>query len=195
MAIQTINIGNRVNDGLGDDLRTAFQKVNANFTELSDSITVVARNTGDTGVGIFRDKIGNELRFKKLVASTKIQIEDRPETVVIYSTQPDAFTTINTNSGTVEAEESLEIRIQGASTYTEGLLPSQTGRNISVRKTATGTITIDSVLDLKQILTTMDFGFIEGTFLFPTQLALQSSNIDFGTLENPGALDVDLGSI
>ena len=29
MAIQTINIGNVVNDGLGDDLRTAFQKVNA----------------------------------------------------------------------------------------------------------------------------------------------------------------------
>ena len=27
MTIQTINIGNVVNDGLGDDLRTAFEKV------------------------------------------------------------------------------------------------------------------------------------------------------------------------
>ncbi len=38
MAIQTINLGNVVNDGLGDDLRTAFQKVNANFTELYQAI-------------------------------------------------------------------------------------------------------------------------------------------------------------
>ena len=34
MAIQTINIGQNVNDGTGDDLRTAFDKVNDNFTYL-----------------------------------------------------------------------------------------------------------------------------------------------------------------
>jgi hypothetical protein len=44
MTVQTINIGNVVNDGLGDDLRTAFQKVNANFINLRDSITVTASN-------------------------------------------------------------------------------------------------------------------------------------------------------
>ena len=32
--IQTINLGNYANDGTGDDLRAAFTKVNANFTEL-----------------------------------------------------------------------------------------------------------------------------------------------------------------
>ena len=35
MTIQTINIGNVVNDGLGDNLRSAFQKVNDNFAELT----------------------------------------------------------------------------------------------------------------------------------------------------------------
>lgn len=34
MAKQTINIGNTANDGLGDPLRTAFQKINDNFAEL-----------------------------------------------------------------------------------------------------------------------------------------------------------------
>ena len=34
MAIQTINLGTYANDGTGDDLRTAFQKVNANLIEL-----------------------------------------------------------------------------------------------------------------------------------------------------------------
>ena len=34
MAIQTINIGSSANDGTGDPLRTAFDKVNDNFVEL-----------------------------------------------------------------------------------------------------------------------------------------------------------------
>ena len=34
MAIQTINLGTYSNDGTGDDLRTAFEKVKANFIEL-----------------------------------------------------------------------------------------------------------------------------------------------------------------
>lgn len=38
MALQTINLGTYPNDGTGDDLRTAFQKVNANLTELYSSI-------------------------------------------------------------------------------------------------------------------------------------------------------------
>ena len=34
MAKQTINIGSSANDGTGDPLRTAFDKINDNFTEL-----------------------------------------------------------------------------------------------------------------------------------------------------------------
>lgn len=33
MAIQLINIGSYANDSTGDDLRTAFAKVNANFAQ------------------------------------------------------------------------------------------------------------------------------------------------------------------
>ena len=40
MTITTINIGNNANDGLGDDLRTAFEKVNANFDELYATLAV-----------------------------------------------------------------------------------------------------------------------------------------------------------
>ena len=34
MAQQTINIGSSANDGTGDPLRTAFDKINDNFSEL-----------------------------------------------------------------------------------------------------------------------------------------------------------------
>jgi len=70
--IQTINVGNLVNDGLGDDLRTAFLKVNANFASLNSELTTTASNIGTTGVGIFKEKVGADLQFKKLVAGTKM---------------------------------------------------------------------------------------------------------------------------
>jgi hypothetical protein len=34
MSIQNINVGDTANDRRGDSLRTAFQKINANFIEL-----------------------------------------------------------------------------------------------------------------------------------------------------------------
>ncbi len=39
MALQTINLGTYANDGTGDDLRTAFQKVNANLVELFSTVS------------------------------------------------------------------------------------------------------------------------------------------------------------
>lgn len=38
MSIQTINVGSSPNDGTGDPLRTGFQKVNSNFTNLKSDI-------------------------------------------------------------------------------------------------------------------------------------------------------------
>lgn len=51
MAQQTINIGTTANDGTGDPLRTAFDKVNDNFTELyADDAGDVNSVNGATGV-------------------------------------------------------------------------------------------------------------------------------------------------
>lgn len=53
MAKQTINIGTSANDGTGDPLRTAFDKVNDNFTELynDDAGDVDSVNAG-TGISV-----------------------------------------------------------------------------------------------------------------------------------------------
>ena len=51
MAKQTINIGTVANDGTGDPLRTAFDKVNDNFTELyNDDAGDVNSVTGSGGL-------------------------------------------------------------------------------------------------------------------------------------------------
>lgn len=69
MAIQTINLGNYANDGTGDDLRTAFQKVNANFAELyAEAAISTAVNLG-SGFGIFAQKNGVNLELKSLTST------------------------------------------------------------------------------------------------------------------------------
>jgi len=45
MARQTLNTGNNANDGLGDDLRTAMQKIEANFVELYNETAVDSQLT------------------------------------------------------------------------------------------------------------------------------------------------------
>jgi hypothetical protein len=201
MAIQAINIGNVVNDGLGDDLRTAFQKVNANFTDLSTSLTITASNLGTAGEGVFKQKTGTNLEFRRLISGTKITLDSFTDSIRINSSQPDAFTSITTNAGAIIAANTsdpstntLAITLQGSAQYTAPIT-GQTGRNIRVTKTANKVISIDTVLDLNQILLSFDFGQVTGEFDHPIQLALATANIDFGTVTNPGRLSFDLGSI
>lgn len=51
MAKQVINIGSTANDGTGDPLRDAFDKINDNFTENYTSIAALIAGSGGTGGG------------------------------------------------------------------------------------------------------------------------------------------------
>jgi len=84
MALDMINIGNAVNDGTGDDLRTAFTKVNQNFEdlELRQGQNNTASNSG-TGRPIFKEKIGVDLRFRSVVGGTGITITQNPNDLTI----------------------------------------------------------------------------------------------------------------
>jgi hypothetical protein len=181
MAIQTINIGNVVNDGLGDDLRTAFQKVNANFADLYTSLTPTARNIGISGAGLFAQKVGNELQFKNIVAGTKLTLEEYDNRIIINNTQTDSFENITTQSGNIFAGDHTNITMQG-------------GENVFVSNSG-GVITIDTILDLNQILTVYDFGPISPPYNSVVQFLSSIANIDFGTIINPSGLNIDLGAI
>jgi hypothetical protein len=177
--IQKINLGNIVNDGLGDDLRTAFQKVNANFTELNSALTITASNLGAAGEEVFKQKLGTNLEFRKLIAGNKIQLTGTPDSIIVSSTTANGFTRISTNLGQVLADDHQLITMEG---------------DADVSVTAVGpVIKISTVLDLHQILEVLDFGPISGTFNSIVQMNTSMSNLDFGTIYNPGRTDVDLG--
>jgi hypothetical protein len=183
MPIQEINLGNVVNDGLGDNLRTAFEKVNANFAELIDVLNINAANAQEVGYGIFKEKSGSTLIFKNLTAGTKIDLTTAPDgnSVAINCTQEDAFRRIETDGGSINADDYEFITIQG-------------GTNVNV--TANNQyITVDTNLDLETIISGYDFGPITNNFTTSIQLALAAANIDFGTILNPGPFNLDLGTL
>lgn len=66
MPIQFINVGGYANDGTGDSLREAFDKVNANFGLLEAGLSG-ALNLG-SGVGIYAHKVSTDLAFKSLTS-------------------------------------------------------------------------------------------------------------------------------
>jgi hypothetical protein len=69
MPIQRIEIGGYANDGTGDDLRTAFNKVNANFTLLDSDAQVNDGVNLGAGVAVLKSKIGTILQFKSLTST------------------------------------------------------------------------------------------------------------------------------
>jgi hypothetical protein len=82
MPIQRIEIGGYANDGTGDDLRTAFNKVNANFTLLdSDAQINDGANVG-TGTAILKGKTSTILQFKSLTSTdTSVTLTTTDNTV------------------------------------------------------------------------------------------------------------------
>ena len=79
MAQQTINIGAVANDGTGDPLRTAFDKINDNFTELySDESTA---------------------EVNSIVAGSGISVDQATGTVTVTNDSPDQTVTLTASTG------------------------------------------------------------------------------------------------
>lgn len=66
MTIELINLGQYANDGTGDDLRTAFEKVNSNFTTLNLTLGVTNGTNVGSGSQLFKAKVSDTLQFRTL---------------------------------------------------------------------------------------------------------------------------------
>lgn len=187
--LQTINVGNLVNDGLGDDLRTAFLKVNANFSELNTGLTITASNSG-LGAGVFKQKLNNDLQFKSLVSGTKILIEESADLLTINTTQEDAFIRFDTDSGSMLASTHEQITLQGIAAP-----GSETGLKDIEVTTSGSSVNFKTVIPVTEYLQTYDFGSINGVYQNAIQLAMQTANIDFGTLTFTSDIDLDCGDL
>lgn len=86
MTLKQINIGGNANDGTGDDLRTAFLKVNENFTILDNDVTIANGKNLGLGVGLFAQRDAARLSFKSLVSrDNSVIITHTNETVSLQA--------------------------------------------------------------------------------------------------------------
>ena len=94
MAIKSINIGAIANDGTGDNIRTAFEKINENFSFLEDNLGLdnTALNIGNNGQGLFKQKVEGVLQFKKIEAGNGITLDGSGDTVIVAASSTGALT-------------------------------------------------------------------------------------------------------
>lgn len=150
MPIQTINIGNYANDGLGDDLRTAFEKVNANFNLLNTTDTTAAANVG-TGSGIFAQKSGTTLQFKSLKGGSNITLGSDGTSITINGsgnlfseTSPSLGGNLNMNGNNIIGGGNIEATIYGIDIRTMSATSGVDYGTFTVPNTFTGMIDLGS---------------------------------------------------
>lgn len=103
MAIQTINLGSYANDGTGDDLRTAFQKVNNNFNYITSEGAILNGANLGNGASIFAQKNDTtlNLEFKSLTSlDNSVTITANSNIINLQSNtklQTDPTPTLNNN--------------------------------------------------------------------------------------------------
>lgn len=78
-----INLGKYPNDGTGDDLYTAFDKIVKTFDLINGELGVASAENIGTGVGIFAEKVDNNLQLKTLTGSSGVTITSTDTTVNI----------------------------------------------------------------------------------------------------------------
>jgi hypothetical protein len=115
MALQTINIGTLANDGTGDDLREAFIKVNQNFDDLDlrspESTTVT--NLGNTGEGVFAQKVSSQLQMKKLVQGSNVTLTSSTTGITINATGGLQQLNVVSDSGSMQLADGNTLNIFG----------------------------------------------------------------------------------
>jgi hypothetical protein len=135
MSLLEINIGGYANDGTGDDLREAFNKVNLNFQELDlrDDESTTASNMGAIGEGIFAKKLNYDLQFKKLFAGPGINLTANDERITIEAESNVKSLLMLSDSGSHKLTEVAAFNVTGGS----GILTSITGNVLTIASTFT----------------------------------------------------------
>ncbi|CAB4125994.1 hypothetical protein UFOVP181_244 [uncultured Caudovirales phage] len=174
MTIQPINLGNYANDGTGDDLRTAFEKVNANFNTLSSTVNIINGTNLGSGTSIFAQKNLANLEFKTLTSTdNSVTITHTDDTVNLKSTANVIEDTSPQLGGNLD--------LQNFYIYHGDVQTSVYGINVPLLNSivelllTSNQFTLDFKTFLGPVETDMNMGEFVGTYNF------SNNNVDFGT--------------
>lgn len=134
MAKKTIFIGNQSNDGTGDSIRDAFNKVNQNFSELysinNAGSGLFFTNLDDTPNSLIADALlvssaANTVTQKLLIASTGISIVSTASGITISNTNSSLFT---------DPEPKLSANLNGNSFQANGFADPVLNQDLATKK-------------------------------------------------------------
>lgn len=133
MTIKTINLGSVANDGTGDDLREAFEKVVYNFNDLDnrtpEATTVLNLGTGE---GLFSNKNNAELQFKSLVAGNNITLSSDSNELTLDVNAGVTQFDIAADTGSVTITENSTVTLAGGTSITT----ARDGNTITINSSA-----------------------------------------------------------
>ena len=183
MAQQTLNTGSNANDGTGDTLRSAMQKVNTMFTELYLS-PLSGGDLSFTGNEISATRSNEDLVFKPsgtgAVSFPAIRINDNAIegtrsneniNLVPSGTGSVVFGAVKFRGTTLSSDDSTAINVN------DGLIVDGT-LNVSGASTLTGAVSLPSTLQVPSGLTTLS------TLSVTSTTNLTTTNIDNLTLQD-----------
>lgn len=225
MAIQSINLGVVANDGTGDDLREAFLKVNNNFAELDarSPEATTASNLGTVGEGVFAQRVGTDLQFKKIVAGNGTTLDSDGNSVIINASgtsllEIDIFgdsgngqIDIDNNSITLAGGKNVTVTVNNntATIASDTVLSTDTNPTLSANLNGNG-FEITGTSDIKSTVYGLDIRDMDGIQDYITgydfgRFSLEANNffeylavvtdIDMGTFLDPGPATLDFGRL
>jgi hypothetical protein len=192
--IQTINLGSYPNDGTGDDLRTAFTKVNDNFKTLFLGGAIVNGTNLGTGTSIFVGKNTSNLNleFRTLISDSSMVIAHDGNTVqlaAITKLQRDTLPTLGNN-----------LNLNGYFTYGGDTRNTVYGLDVPVLTNLVSTVLSSNQLNLDLGTLTQPTGYQRYTKGYPIDLNgtgvlngfnnLLANDYDFGELDVSNVLTV-----
>ena len=193
MAQQTINIGSSANDGTGDPLRTAFDKINDNFTELYGSTAEANDLVEDSTPQLGGDLDVNGRRITSARSNEDIVLLPNGTGGVVASAIRIAGTTISSDdSSTININEGLVVdgtaSISGASTLTGAVTASST-LGVTGAATLSSTLAVTGATTLTGALTVNNS--VIATSVTTNDIVSNGSNADI-TIDPTGTGDINL---
>jgi hypothetical protein len=169
MALETIFAGTYANDGTGDDLRSAFRKVNNNFDTLSPAI-LDGVNLG-SGFSIFQgiDAATKTIQFNRIAAGNNVGL-----------TLVDGTLTISSTGGVLDNLEN-DLNLNGHSITGTGTVDIE------------GSVTTTGVIEAGDVQSTI-WG-IDVRNLYLLVLLAAGQDVDFGSFTVPTQGNLDMGSL
>ena len=198
MAQQTLNIGSNANDGTGDTLRVAMQKVNENFTEVYSAPGITVDTLTFTGNEISAVRSNDDIVFKPAgtgaisfpairINGNNIEATRSNDDINLLpsGTGSVVFGAIKIKGTSLSSDDSTVININ------DGLIVDGT-LNVSGNSTLTGATNLSSTLAVASGLTTLSTLSVTGTTSLVGTTTIDNLTFNDNTIGTSSNADLNL---